>query len=190
MEIRPFPRPDWSPLPGAVGVEGKVLVRDGSFFIAMLRFREEHMIGGVARRLKRGIDQGQNPGAVFSRVQDHVIAAARAHAERLVLEAFVAKTAALPDGDLDDVARGLAPRVSEPGEPPGDRVDVDEEQDPAGDHQSSRDDRGQCPHEHALGGAEHQLEPAQQQRDTSPEVLDHARRIAASNRSNPGFVLC
>jgi hypothetical protein len=41
LEIRPFPRPDWSPLPGAVGVEGKVLVRDGSFFIAMLRFHED-----------------------------------------------------------------------------------------------------------------------------------------------------
>ena len=39
-------------------------------------------------------------GAVFSRVQDHVIAAARAHVERLVLEAFVQKVATLPDGDL------------------------------------------------------------------------------------------
>jgi acyl-CoA oxidase len=41
-----------------------------------------------------------NPGVVFSRVQDHVIAAARAHVERLVLEAFVQKVTALPDGDL------------------------------------------------------------------------------------------
>ena len=40
VEIRPFPGRTWKPLPGAVGVEGKVLVRDGSFFIAMLRFRE------------------------------------------------------------------------------------------------------------------------------------------------------
>ena len=32
-----------------------------------------------------------NPGEVFSRVQDHVIGAARAHVERLVLEAFVDK---------------------------------------------------------------------------------------------------
>jgi acyl-CoA oxidase len=37
---------------------------------------------------------------VFSRVQDHVIAAARAHVERLVLEAFVDKARSLPDGDL------------------------------------------------------------------------------------------
>ena len=65
----------------------------------MLRFREEHMLAGVARRLKRGIDQDLNPGVVFSRVQDHVIAAARAHVERLVLEAFVDKVRALPQGD-------------------------------------------------------------------------------------------
>ena len=51
------------------------------------------MLAGVARRLKRGIDEGMNPGEVFSRVQDHVIAAARAHVERLVLEAFVEKAA-------------------------------------------------------------------------------------------------
>ena len=65
----------------------------------MLRFREEHMLGGVARRLKRGIDNGMNPGEVFSRVQDHVIATANAHTERLVLEAFVAKTKDMPDSE-------------------------------------------------------------------------------------------
>jgi acyl-CoA oxidase len=73
---------------------------DPNYQQAMLRFREEHTLSGVARRLKRGIDEGLNPGEVFSRAQDHVIAAARAHVERLVLEAFVDKTAALPDGDL------------------------------------------------------------------------------------------
>ncbi|WP_309648009.1 acyl-CoA dehydrogenase family protein [Nocardioides sp.] len=73
---------------------------DPDYQLAMLRFREEHMLGGVARRLKRGIDQGMNPGVVFSRVQDHVIGAARAHVERLVLEAFVEKTRQLPEGDL------------------------------------------------------------------------------------------
>ncbi|MBA2641432.1 MAG: hypothetical protein H0U82_00730 [Actinobacteria bacterium] len=40
VDIRPFPRPDWSPLPfdGCVGVVGKVLVREDDFFVAMLRF--------------------------------------------------------------------------------------------------------------------------------------------------------
>jgi acyl-CoA oxidase len=87
-------------LPGGDTWDQEAGLLDPNYQLAMLRFREEHMIGGVARRLKRGIDQGMNAGAVFSRVQDHVIAAARAHTERLVLEAFVAKTAALPDGDL------------------------------------------------------------------------------------------
>jgi quercetin dioxygenase-like cupin family protein len=40
VDIRTSPRPDWSPLPfdGCVGVEGKVLVREPDFFVAMLRF--------------------------------------------------------------------------------------------------------------------------------------------------------
>jgi len=87
-------------LPGGDEWDQEAGLLDPDYQLAMLRFREEHMLGGVARRLKRGIDQGMNPGAVFSRVQDHVIAAANAHVERLVLEAFVAKTRELDDGDL------------------------------------------------------------------------------------------
>lgn len=79
---------------------------DPEYQLAMLRWREEHMLSGAARRLKRGIDEGMEPTEVFSRVQDHVIGCAHAHVDRLVLEAFVAKTAALPDGD-DKVALNL-----------------------------------------------------------------------------------
>ncbi|MCR6029949.1 acyl-CoA oxidase [Nocardioides sp. zg-579] len=86
-------------LPGGDEWDQDAGLLDPDYQLAMLRFREEHIVAGVARRLKRGIDRGMNPGEVFSRVQDHVIAAGRAHVERLVLEAFVAKTAALPDGD-------------------------------------------------------------------------------------------
>ena len=86
-------------LPGGDEWDQEAGLLDPNYQLAMLRFREEHMLGGVARRLKRGIDSGMSPGAVFSRVQDHVIATARAHTERLVLEAFVAKAAAVPDGD-------------------------------------------------------------------------------------------
>jgi acyl-CoA oxidase len=85
---------------GSDGWDQEAGLLDPNYQLAMLRFREEHMLSGVARRLKRGIDDGMNPGEVFSRVQDHVIGAARAHAERLVLEAFVDKVAELPDGDL------------------------------------------------------------------------------------------
>jgi acyl-CoA oxidase len=93
-------------LPGGDEWDQEAGLLDPAYQQAMLRFREEHMLGGVARRLKRGIDDGMNPGEVFSRVQDHVIAAARAHVERLVLDAFVLKVRALPDGDLK-VALGL-----------------------------------------------------------------------------------
>jgi acyl-CoA oxidase len=79
---------------------------DPEYQLAMLRWREEHMLSGVARRLKRGMDAGMDPAEVFSRCQDHVIGAARAHVDRLVLEAFVDKTRAMPDGD-NRVALGL-----------------------------------------------------------------------------------
>lgn len=90
-------------LPGGDRWDQEAGVLDSDYQLAMLRFREEHVLAGVARRLKRGIDAGMNPGEVFSRVQDHVIHAARAHVERLVLEAFVAKVRAMPEGDNKEV---------------------------------------------------------------------------------------
>jgi len=77
-------------------------IRDADYHLAMLRFREEHVLAGAARRIKAGVDAGGNPGEVFSQVQDHVIAAARAHVERSVLDAFVAKVRAVPEGSLRD----------------------------------------------------------------------------------------
>ncbi len=87
-------------LPGGDEWDQEAGLLDPNYHRMMLRFREEHMLGGVARRLKRGVDQGMNTGVVFSRVQDHVIAAANAHVERLVLEAFLDKIATLPEGDM------------------------------------------------------------------------------------------
>ncbi len=84
-------------LPGGDDWDQEAGVLDPDYHRMMLRFREEHMLSGVARRLKRGIDGGMNPGEVFSRVQDHVIAAAEAHVERRVLDAFVDKIAAVDD---------------------------------------------------------------------------------------------
>ena len=93
-------------LPGDDKWDQEAGLLDPNYQLAMLRFREEHMLSGVARRLKRGVDAGMDAGEVFSRVQDHVIATARAHVDCLVLEAFVDKVAALPDGD-EKVALGL-----------------------------------------------------------------------------------
>ncbi|MYU33968.1 acyl-CoA oxidase [Streptomyces sp. SID8358] len=93
-------------LPGGDEWDQEAGLLDSEYQLAMLRYREEHMLAGVARRLKRGVDQKGNPGVVFSQVQDHVIAVAHAHVERLVLEAFVEKVRALPDSG-NKVALGL-----------------------------------------------------------------------------------
>jgi quercetin dioxygenase-like cupin family protein len=46
VDIREWPRPEWSPLPfeGAVGVEGRVLIHEDDFFVAQLRFAEHATI--------------------------------------------------------------------------------------------------------------------------------------------------
>ncbi|MEU6765035.1 acyl-CoA dehydrogenase family protein [Streptomyces sp. NPDC046853] len=93
-------------LPGGDEWDQEAGLFDSEYQLAMLRYREEHMLAGAARRLKRGMDQKAHPGVVFSQVQDHVIAVAHAHVERLVLEAFVDKMRELPDGD-NKVALGL-----------------------------------------------------------------------------------
>ena len=80
---------------------------DREYQANLLRWREEHMLSGVARRLKRGIDAGEDAFDVFNECQDHVIATARAHVEREVLEAFMRAI-----DEIDDVGlRGLMDRV-------------------------------------------------------------------------------
>ncbi|HET6506406.1 MAG TPA: acyl-CoA dehydrogenase [Baekduia sp.] len=54
--------------------------------LELLRWRADHVKAGVARRLKGGIDAGRDPLAVLIDVQDHLIAAARAYVECVVLE--------------------------------------------------------------------------------------------------------
>ena len=44
VDIRPFPRLGWDPLPDSVGIVGRVLVREEDFFVAQLRFSEHAAI--------------------------------------------------------------------------------------------------------------------------------------------------
>jgi acyl-CoA oxidase len=80
--------------------------------LAMLRFREEHQVAGLGRRLKGGIDAGRPAAEVFAEVQDHVITAARSHVERLVLEAFVERVRALPESPTREVLTALSDLVA------------------------------------------------------------------------------
>ena len=80
---------------------------EGSLFnrgtqVKMFEDREEYMISTVARRLQ-GKSKEMSAFDAFNAVQDHVLHAARAHIERIILEAFVAGI----DSCEDDEARKI-----------------------------------------------------------------------------------
>ncbi len=76
---------------------------DPEYHLSMLRWREDHITSSAARRIRAGVEGGGDPGEVFSRAQDHVIAVGRAHMERIVLEAFLTKVEETPEGPTRDV---------------------------------------------------------------------------------------
>jgi acyl-CoA oxidase len=85
--------------------EEDLLARDAQ--LALFRWRQEHILSGVARRLRAAIKAGNDPFAVLVDVQDHVIEAAKAWVDVVVLEAFAAAVERLPEGD----ERALLDRV-------------------------------------------------------------------------------
>jgi acyl-CoA oxidase len=70
-------------------------LRDRSWQRRMFADREEHLLEGVARRLRRA-SRG-DAFEVFNAAQPHLLELATAHVHRLVLEAFVAGVAACED---------------------------------------------------------------------------------------------
>jgi acyl-CoA oxidase len=90
------------------GRDDDVPVLDRGWQLRMLEDREKHLLESAIRRLRRGAaSPGADPFAVFNDVQDHVLHAARAHIDRVVLEAFVAGLERTADG----AARALLERV-------------------------------------------------------------------------------
>src|ERR1700759_5839301 len=69
--------------------------------------REEHILTGVSRRLKSGLDDGGDQFDVFNEAQDHVILAARAHVEAQVIGAFSRAVEACEDEALRPVLEKL-----------------------------------------------------------------------------------
>jgi acyl-CoA oxidase len=78
-------------------------VDDRDFELEMFRWREEHLLTGVSRRLTSGIDDGRDQFDVFNECQDHVLLAARAHVDRQILEAFSDAIDACEDESLRPV---------------------------------------------------------------------------------------
>jgi acyl-CoA oxidase len=66
----------------------------------LLAWREEHVISGVARRLQRAVESGVDAFDAFNDAQDHVLLAARAHIDSVVLERFAARVEACEDPEV------------------------------------------------------------------------------------------
>jgi acyl-CoA oxidase len=79
---------------------------DRGWQISLFDFRERHLLEGLAKRLRKAA-AADDPFAVFNSTQDHLLAAAEAHVDRVLLEAFVAGIDSCPD----PVARELLERV-------------------------------------------------------------------------------
>jgi acyl-CoA oxidase len=79
---------------------GDLLERENQ--LELFRWREGHITTSVAQRFKRGLDDGYDPFEVFRAVQNHAVAAARAHIERVVLEAFARAVDACEEGPVKD----------------------------------------------------------------------------------------
>ena len=65
-------------------------LRSRDFQLGALRWREQRLLGTLARRLKSRIDKGMDSFAALLETQDHMLKTAHAHIERVILEQFVA----------------------------------------------------------------------------------------------------
>ncbi|WP_270888126.1 acyl-CoA dehydrogenase family protein [Pedococcus sp. 5OH_020] len=70
---------------------------DRGWQLALFEDRERHLLETLALRLRKAGRSEPDAFAVFNDAQDHVVTLARAHVERLVLEAFVAAIASCED---------------------------------------------------------------------------------------------
>jgi acyl-CoA oxidase len=88
-------------LPGTSDDETSLLDRE--YQISLLAWREKHVLEGVARRLRKGVENDEDLFQVFNNAQDHLLLAARAHIDARVLEAFDGAIAAVEDAGVKEV---------------------------------------------------------------------------------------
>jgi acyl-CoA oxidase len=90
-----------------IGRDDESVLSDREWHLEMFQDREQHVLTGLARRLRQAASGSADPFDVFNDAQDHVLRAGRAHIDRLVLDAFVNAIA----GCGDENARTLLNRV-------------------------------------------------------------------------------
>ncbi|WP_433557244.1 acyl-CoA dehydrogenase [Pseudonocardia xinjiangensis] len=82
-------------------------LRDRAYQRWLLVEREEHLLAAAARRMRKALAPGADRFAVFNGAQDHLLVAARAHVDRIVLDSF----AAAVDRVESPALRGLLEQV-------------------------------------------------------------------------------
>ncbi|MGI8664699.1 MAG: acyl-CoA dehydrogenase [Jatrophihabitans sp.] len=89
-------RPLIARLLAAAGRDEDAEWSDRGWQLSLFDFRERHLLDGLARRLRKAA-AAEDPFAVFNSCQDHLLATAQAHVDRILLEAFVAGIDSCPD---------------------------------------------------------------------------------------------
>jgi acyl-CoA oxidase len=79
---------------------------DRGTHLNMFEDREEHVLETLARRMRRAAKASPDDAfRIFNNAQDHLIRAAQAHIDRVVLEAFTAGIARSEEGEAADLLR-------------------------------------------------------------------------------------
>jgi acyl-CoA oxidase len=79
---------------------------DRGTHLSMFEDREEHVLETLARRLRRAAKAEPDEAfRIFNNAQDHLIRAAQAHIDRVVLEAFTAGIARTEEGEASELLR-------------------------------------------------------------------------------------
>lgn len=92
---------------GSPGRDGDATLADRGAQLDLLEERERHLLETLAMRLRRAGEDGADSFTIFNNAQPHLLRTARAHVERVVLEAFVTALDGMPQGE----ARELTERV-------------------------------------------------------------------------------
>ncbi len=79
--------------------EAETSIMDRRYHRFLLVWREKHVLEAAARRLRKMMAGNGDAFAAFNAVQDHLLLAARAHVDRVVLEQFIAAIDRCEDGE-------------------------------------------------------------------------------------------
>lgn len=90
-------------LSGAPGKDGDDALEDRGGQLAFFEDRESHLTETLAMRLRRAGEEGADSFRVFNEAQDHLLESARAHIDRVALEAFATAIEEAPDGPGRDL---------------------------------------------------------------------------------------